>query len=149
MRAVAVPAPSHDMQRLWFATQRRPWSSLALVPVASNRSVRFVAEALASLGALQRRIPVEIISGEGATLDSCARLARDLEASVASGALVVLVLDPVVQNEAGISLAMAADAIVLGVELGAATGPALSRTLELLGRDRVLGTVAIRSSRPS
>jgi len=143
----AAATPSHDLQRLWFSTQRRPWSSLAIVPLASGGSVHFVAEALASLGTLQSRAPVEVLNAERTTPASCVWQLRALEASVGSGTRVIVLLDPLLHNEAGIPLAMAADALLIGVELGFATAEAMRRTLDLVGRDRVLGTIALRSAR--
>jgi hypothetical protein len=141
-----VPAegPSHALQQLWFATRRREWSSLAVIPIEPRSSARFVAEALAEVGELHRGAAVKLIDAEGATVAASSRIAVTLVKHVAAGGIGIALLDPVVQNQAGIPIALVSDAILLAVELGVAASASMQRTLELLGRDRVIGTVAIQ-----
>jgi len=137
-------APSHEIQQLWFALRRKEWSSLAVIAVEPNTSARFIAEGLAAVGELHRGVPVKLVNGEGATVAASSRLAVALSTHVAAGAMAIAVLDSVVENQAGIPVALTADAILLAVSLRRSKRSSLERTLELLGKDRVLGTVAIR-----
>jgi hypothetical protein len=140
----AGAAPSRELQQLWFATQHRPWSSLALVPIQPYTSAKYIGEALAEIGVLHRGVNVRLVDAENATVASSSRLVLAMSNHVATGGLVVAVLDSVVQNQAGIPLAMTADAVLLAVDLGETESAAARRTLELIGRDRIIGAVAIR-----
>jgi hypothetical protein len=142
----AEGAPSRELQQLWFATQHRAWSSLALVPVQPYTSAKFIGEALVEIGALHRGVNVKLIDAESASVASSSRLVLAMSNQVSSGGLAIAVLDSVVQNQAGIPLALTADAILLVVDLGEAESAAARRTLELIGRDRVMGAVAVRGN---
>jgi hypothetical protein len=91
-------------------------------------------------------VNVKLIDAESATVASSSRLVLAMSNHVATGGLVVAVLDSVVQNQAGIPLALTADAVLLVVDLGEAESAAARRTLELIGRERIIGAVATRGA---
>lgn len=138
------PAVSRELQQLWFAVQQRPWSSLTVIAVEPGKSARFIAEGLAEIGTAHRGVEVKVINAEGVSLTASSRLAVTLSTHVASGGLAIAVLDSLLQNQAGIPLALAADATLLAVHLGSVTSSEVRRTLELVGKDRVLGAVTVR-----
>ena len=57
--------------------------------------------------------------------------------------MVVVVVDPVVQSATGVPVAMAADAVLLVVALGHTEQAAVQRTIELVGRERIIGAVTL------
>jgi hypothetical protein len=141
------PGASHELQQLWFATQQRAWSSLAVIPARPGSSARFVGDGLVEIGALHRGVPVKLIDGEGAEVAASARLVLNLSSHVAAGGLAIAVLDSVIENQAGIPVALASDALLITIDLGRASQKDLQRTLALLGSERVLGVVAVRKKK--
>jgi hypothetical protein len=146
-----IPAPSrtsgvmasHEMQQLWFATQRREWASLAVLALEPNTHALAIAKALVEIGTLHRGLNVKLIDATGASMTASARLTVELSTHVSGGGLAIALLDSVLENQAGIPVALAADAVLLTVDLGVASQASLRRTLELIPPERVLGTVAV------
>ncbi len=56
---------------------------------------------------------------------------------------VVVAIQPIVVEPLGVAIAQAADAVVLCVELGRTRFKAARRTIELIGRERIAGTVLV------
>ena len=85
----AVPAekdmPSAELQRLWFATLKKDWSSLVVLPAHPGGDAIRVGRALAQVAALHKDVPIKLISGEGADLQNASRLIIDMTTHVASG----------------------------------------------------------------
>ncbi len=139
-------APTAEMQRLWFATLRKEWSSLVVVPAHPKGSASKVARSLAQVAALHKDDAIKLITAEGADLTGASRLIIDMTSHVASGGLVIIVLDSVLSNPAGIPVALAADASLLVVELGETDLESGKRTVELLGgENRFVGAVTVSS----
>ncbi len=136
-------APSADMQRLWFATLKKDWSSLVVLPAHPGGAAASVARGLARIATLHKDAPVKLISGEGADLQNASRLIIDMTSHVASGGLVIVVLESIVSNPAGIPVALAADAALLCIQLGETDFESAERTVELLGQSRFVGTVTL------
>lgn len=135
--------PSSEMQRLWFATLKKEWSSLVVVPAHPGGAATSVARALAQVATLHKDSAVKLISGEGADLHNASRLIIDMTTHVASGGLVIVVLESVVSNPAGIPVALAADAALLCVQLGETDFESAQRTVKLIGENRFVGAVTL------
>lgn len=149
--AVAAPAaknaelPSTDVQRLWFATLKKEWSSLAVIPSHPGGSAAAIARALARVAQLQKDSSIKLISAEGTDLSGASRLIIEMTGHVAQGGLVIVVLDSVISNPAGIPVALAADAALLCVQLKTADVDSGRRTLDLLGEAKFVGAVSFES----
>lgn len=135
--------PSAELQRLWFATLKKDWSSLVVLPAHPGGQATNVARALAQVAAVHKDAPIRLISGEGADLQNASRLIIDMTTHVASGGLVILVLESVVSNPAGIPVALAADAALLCIQLGETDFESAERTVQLLGESRFVGAVTL------
>jgi hypothetical protein len=134
---------NNEMQRLWFATLRKDWSSLVLVPAHSGGSASAVGRALAQVATLHKDSSIKLISAEGCDLAGASRLIIDMTTHVATGGLAIVVLDSVLSNPAGIPIALAADSAVLCVQIGDADFESSRRTVEVLGKSRFLGAVTV------
>lgn len=135
--------PSPELQRLWFATLKKDWSSLVVLPAHPGGQAINVARALAQVAAVHKDAPIKLISGEGADLQNASRLIIDMTTHVASGGLVILVLESIVSNPAGIPVALAADAALLCIQLGETDFDSAERTVGLLGESRFVGAVTL------
>lgn len=165
---VRVPTlPSRDLQELWFATRRRNWRTLVVVPAApGTTSALPIAQALGEVGGFIRMSPVHVINAEGLDLSRIAALVMDMTDGagssvwtmnspgsnpsagwdpVARSDATIVVLDPVVVNPLVLPVALAADAVLLCVEVGKTELAAARHTVELIGRERIIGSVVIHA----
>ena len=137
--------PSTDVQRLWFATLKKEWSSLAVLPSHPGGSAEPIAKALARVASLQKDSSIKLINAAGTDLAGASRLIIEMTSHVAQGGLAIVVLDSVISNPAGIPVALAADSALLCVELKQADIDTGRRTLELLGEAKFVGAVSFES----
>lgn len=166
--------PSRELQELWFATRRREWRSLVVVPASPGSSALHIAQALGEVGGAIRMSPVHVVNAEGMDLDGIATLVLDIgmeepelkkpepKGSVwtsgsggwdASGPVgrgapatraTIIAIGAVAENPLILPLALAADAVLLCVEIGRTRMEDARHTVELIGRDRIIGTVLLR-----
>jgi len=163
--------PSRELQELWFATRRREWKSLVVVPASPGASILHIARALGEVGGAIRMSPVQVINAEGMDLDQIATLVLDLSVEVApevkaevngsawtlgSGGwdapggrgapaerATIIAIEAVAENPLNLPLALAVDAVLLCVEIGRTRLDDARHTIELIGRDRFVGTVLL------
>lgn len=147
---VVPGAPAHELQQLWFATQTRPWNSLAVVPVSRGVPALEVAQALHEVGSRASTVPLRLLDGRTVTLSTSAGLIVNLTALQQGGPgrqpnRVVVVLQSVLEELAGIPVALAVDAVLLCVELEKTLLEDARRTLDLVGGpEKVIGCIDVR-----
>lgn len=132
-------ADSIAWEKIWLATQRRPWRSLAVIPVGSGAFTPRVAGALAGVGSRHLGLSMRIVDATGVTL---ARLESFLGEIRARRGIVAL--GPVLESPASLALARAADAAILCLVLGESAISGAQQTIEEVGRERFLGSVLLR-----
>jgi hypothetical protein len=168
--------PSRALQELWFATRRREWKSLVVVPASPGSSALHIAQALGEVGGAIRMSPVQVVNAEGMDLDGIATMVLDISvldepelkkpepkgsvwtsgsggwdspANVARGApaprAIIIAIEAVAENPLILPLALAADAVLLCVEMGRTRLEDARHTVELIGRDRIIGTVLLQA----
>lgn len=163
--------PSRELQELWFATRRRDWKSLVVVPASPGSPILHIATALGEVGGAIRMSPVQVVNAEGMDLDQIARLVLDIsgetqpEGSADSKAsawtsgsggwdppagrgapaarATIIAIEAVAENPLNLPLALAADAVLLCVAIGRTRLDDARHTVELIGRDRIVGTVLL------
>jgi hypothetical protein len=135
-----------ELQQMWLQLVQADWSSIVLVPVEPSTSARTIAVALLDMAAFYNLGQLKFVDGIGASLHDGMRLAQELAAAVASGARVVAAVDSPMENGGAVPLVLAADAAVLVIRLGAARLDSARAVIELLGRKRVMGAVALRAN---
>jgi hypothetical protein len=139
----ANPRLPSELQQLWFTLLRHPWSTLVVMPGHAGGSSLALTRALAEVGRMHRGSRPMLIDARGADLGRAPGLIMDMSNHVDNGGLVLVAADAVVENQLGIPLALAANSVLLTVTLGVATHGDLERSMELLGRHRVLGCVTV------
>ena len=159
--------PARDLQELWFSIRRREWKSLVVVPATPEGSALPIAQALGEVGGLILMAPVPVINAEGADLPRIATLVMEMggEAPTSSvwtsagrggspadwdspkvkGQVSIIAVDSVVSNPLVLPLALAADAVLICIEIGKTDLASVKHTVELIGRERLLGSVLLRS----
>jgi hypothetical protein len=143
--------PQTEFQSLWFTLVRTPWRSLVVVPADEGGSAVAIATALADVGRRLRSAPVTFLVMAG-PIDYAS--AGRIVASVAEphggrsdpGAHVgrlIVAIPPVVAEPLGIAVTDAADAVLICIEKGRTRMPSARRTIDMIGRDRIIGCVLV------
>jgi hypothetical protein len=143
---VKKPWDDAEWQKLWLATQRRDWKSLAVV--AGNKGMSTspfeVASALADVGWQHLGRPIHILDMRETTLGHVETRIADMSVKTSKGDRVIVVLSSLFDNPATLPLARAADGVVICVLLGQSEMAPAEETVEDIGRDRFIGSVVLR-----
>jgi hypothetical protein len=136
-----VPVPG-ALESLWVRLLRESWSCLAVVAVGPGVEAGGVVEAFAAVCvALERPFrTTEALDGGAA---EAGRVAAEIATSVAAGARVVVELRRPLEGAGATAVVAAADAVLLVVRYGATATVEVADTVERIGRDRILGCVAL------
>ena len=139
-----VPAEPlrHELQQMWLSLMRGDWSSLVVVPTDADIPARDVVAALQE-GAASRMGRFRVIDAVGVSTDDGERLAREMAAVVAGGTRVIVPVDSLMQCLSGAHLVRDAEAALLVVRLGASNLKYVQSTIDLVGRERILGAVTL------
>jgi hypothetical protein len=148
--AVVPGSPGPDLQRLWFATQARSWSSLAVIPASPGGPALELAQALFDVGSRASTPALKLVDGRSVSLATSAGLivnVMGMQQPVGgrAGSRVLVVLHSVLAEPAGIPVALSTDAVLLCIELGKTSLDEARRTVSLVGGpERVLGCIDVR-----
>ena len=142
----AAALETRDLQLLWVSLVQRPWTSLVVVPTEAPVSARTAAAALSEIGGFHDLGQIETMDAVGVSSGEGLRLARYLGERVALGKRVVVLVDPLTSSMAAFPLATAAERALLVVRYGTSLSAAKA-TVELLGREKILGALALREDR--
>jgi hypothetical protein len=146
LRAPNVPGAWDEMklQKLWLATQRREWRSLAVIAASKHIDTLWIAELLAKLAWWYRGQPSCVFDLRDLRLRLVEYHEREVATQVEHGQCVVIALRSVLENPTTVPMARSADAVVLCVGLGKTDFKAAEQTIAEIGRDRVIGSIVVR-----
>ena len=139
----AIEAQRADWQKMWLATQARPWQTLALLPVDGEIPATFtleVAVQLARVGMSQLGAQVHVADATTLTFEHSLEFKRQLRETQEDGRVIVAFAPPA-ENELTIPLARTVDVVLLCVVLGRARSARAKEIVEGVGVDRFLGAV--------
>jgi hypothetical protein len=139
-----VTADDVRLQKLWIATQRREWGSLAVIATNKHVDTMKVAELLAKLEWWYRGRPSSVFDLRDLSMRLVEYHQQEVRAQVDSGACVIIALRPTHENPTAIPVARSVDAVVLCIDLGNAGFKAAEQTLAEVGRDRVIGAIVMK-----
>lgn len=144
-RAPELPVPGDDvrLQLLWLALQQRTWRSLAVMAASDGIDTLGVADTLAKVAWAYTGQPTCVFDMRDLTLRLLEHQIRDMAAQLQGGERVFVALRSINENPTAVPLAMAADAVVLCVELGRTDIKGAQRTLAAIGREKFLGTLLV------
>ena len=141
-----MTTPDSHWQRIWFAVQEREWTSLVLIPSHAGVDVARVAEMLATTGRLQGGRPVTVVNAIGMQIGTVGRTIDSLNAAVDRGDQVLVPVDPLSENPASIGIVRATGFAALVVQLGESEVSVTRDIVELIGRERILGSIVLDAS---
>jgi hypothetical protein len=144
-RAPDVPAFGDDvrLQLLWLAMQQRVWRSLAVMAASEGIDTLTTADTLAKIAWAYTGQPTCVLDMRDLSLRLLEHQIRDMAAQLQGGERVFVALRSMNENPTAVPLAMAADAVVLCVELGRTDIKGARRTLTTIGREKFLGTLIV------
>jgi hypothetical protein len=139
----SLVAPQADWQKMWLATQTRPWHTLGLVPVDTEISPTFALEVavhMARAGMAQLGAQVHVADATGLTLENSLEFKRQLRETQEDGRVIVAFAPPSA-NALTIQLAQTTDAVLLCVVLGHARSAEAKEIVNNIGARLFLGAV--------
>ena len=132
------------MGALWYQLTARSWSTLALVALDDGARTWRIAQALVHVADKDPR-PLKAVNVVGASPARVAALANVLSPerlqAPANRPRFVLAVDSPLENPPAVVLLSACDVVVLCLERGRSRIPDGQRTVELIGRERIMGAV--------
>ena len=140
------------IEGLWFKLARLPWRTLVLVPSDERASGIEVAAALADVGRRLRAGPVTFLLLSGpldyASAGKIVHAVGEREVDGSPGqhtgeGRLIIAIPPVVVEPLGLAVTEVADAVVLCVTRGESRLRESERTIELVGRDRIIGALIL------
>jgi hypothetical protein len=134
------------LQKLWLATQRRDWRSLAVMAASKNVETLPIAEMLAQIAWCYRGQPSCVFDLRDLSLRLAEYQVREAQAQVEAGARVLVALRSIAENPTALLIAREMDAVVLCIQLGKTELKAAAQAIAEIGRDRVLGTILVRGA---
>ena len=150
MVATPTPEPRPRAQRqgdgwvhAWFNTAPDAWSVLAIVPATPTFDATRAAAELAESGRSYGVADVALINSVGVHADGIRGVIAACERRTAAGLKTIVALESPFANPAAIAIARSADAVLLVVPLGATRIVHARGTVDLVGRERFIGAVAI------
>jgi hypothetical protein len=141
------PVPDDDWQRLWFSTREHAWSSLAIIPSDGGVDVGRVAEALVATGRLHGERQVSLLNAKGTQLGDVHRLIDELGVMTGRGDWVIVPVDAIEVNPSSVPIAQATSASLLVVRLGESMLTSARNAIEVVGRERLLGSIVVGGGR--
>ncbi len=137
--------PTATLLHLWAVlNQRHRWSSLVVVPSHEGGSGLQAVEAILEVATRQGTTPIHFLDAEGLELGTAQHVVNEMQAYVQQGDRVVVLLDSIVSNPVGLEVALAADRALLSVTLGSSDFVSARRTLDLIGKERFVGSVTLQ-----
>jgi hypothetical protein len=138
--------PGRAHQELWFELRSWAWKSLAIVPTLSGASELDLAEQVVVVGVSNTNKRMSLISAEGVSVSETDRVIGMIRAAEARGDRVVVVTDAIIDNPASTPIIRAVNGVVPVVRLGKSDKAVVERTIQAVGRSRVIGAVSRSSS---
>ncbi|MGH7271093.1 MAG: hypothetical protein ACREJ3_11745 [Polyangiaceae bacterium] len=152
--ALAQAQPSNPwddvrLQKLWLASQRRDWRSLAVLGAGRSVNTLPIAEVLAQLAWSYRGQPSAVCDLRDLSMRLVDYQIREVSAQVEAGARVMVSLRSIFENPTAIPVARQTDAVILCIELAKTGMKEAEQTIAEVGHERVIGSIVIRPRAPS
>ncbi len=137
-----------DLQKLWIATTRKTWRTLAIVPAAPNLSALNVANQLAEIAWQYSGKATTVLDLRDVRLRLLDYQLKEIESHVELGENVILALEAVTKNPTTIPIASKADAAILLVCLGDTEAKSAQKAIEEIGPEKFIGSILVKQLAP-
>lgn len=146
VRAPGPVRPWDDVrfQKLWLATQRREWRSVALLGTDKSVDTLPIAELLAGLAWSYRGTRSCMFDLRDLSLRLVEYHVREVKSQVDDGAYAIIALRSIFENPTAAPIARSADAIIICVHLGDTDLKSVEKSVAEVGSERVLGSILLR-----
>ncbi len=137
--------PPRPVQELWFELRSWAWKSLAIVPTVSGSSEFTLAEQVVMMGVTNTNRRMSLVSAEGVSVADTDKVIAMIRAAEARGDRVVVVTDSIQDNPASTPIIRAVNGVIPVIQLSKSERSTVEKTIQAVGRSRVIGAVS-RSS---
>jgi hypothetical protein len=131
------------LHRLWSSMLRRSWTALAIVPTEADGDVEYLADTLVELGRQHGATRIRRLNAIGARPDEVQAIRETMRKMSDHGIAVIIPLDPIAENPAALPIVYAASTVLMVVRLRVSLLASVRHTIEAVGRDRVIGSIAL------
>lgn len=131
------------LQHLWLNLQQRSWRLLAVMAASEGVETLATADALAKIAWWFTGRPACVMDMRDLSLRLLEHQIRAMAAQLEGGERIFIPLRAMSENPTAIPLAMAADAVVLCVELGKTRIKDAQRALRAVGREKFIGSILV------
>jgi Mrp family chromosome partitioning ATPase len=131
------------LQKLWLATQKRQWRSLAVVAGSKGVPTLEVADTLAKIAWWYRGQPTCVVDLRDLSLRLVEHQLQEIASQTQHGERVIIALRSVAENPTVVPVAELADAVIMCVELGKTSMGDAKKAVDEIGRGRFLGTIVL------
>jgi len=131
------------MQKLWVATQKREWKSLAVIAGDEDVSTLEVATRLAEIAWWFKGQPTNVLDLRKLGLRLVDYQLKEIAAQIEQGDCVIIALSSVVSNPTTIAVASAVEACILAVKLGTTRVETAEKNITEIGREKFIGTIVL------
>jgi hypothetical protein len=132
------------LQKLWLATQRRTWRSLAVIGAGKSIDTLPIAELLARLAWRYRGEPSAVFDLRDLSMRLLDYHVREVRLQADAGVRVIISLRSIFDNPTASAIAREANAVVVCVGLGETGFKEAEQTIKELGKEQVLGALILR-----
>ncbi len=145
-KTVTAPHASapDDWAQIWFAVQRYQWTTIAVIPASPRERGLAAAAALVAAGSQYSEGSVHLVDATGVAPHAVDLVLASISGSIAPGTRLVVALDNPITNPSSIPIARHAGTALLTVRLGDPSVEESARTLDVIGRQYFVGSVAVR-----
>jgi hypothetical protein len=134
--------PPRPVQELWFELRSWAWKSLAIVPTISGSSEFTLAEQVVMMGVTNTNRRMSLVSAEGVSVADTDKVIAMIRAAEARGDRVVVITDSIQDNPASTPIIRAVNGVIPVVQLGKSQRSTVEKTIQAVGRSRVIGAVS-------
>ena len=148
-RRQEAPNPWDDprLQRLWLGIDRREWRSLSLIGASHAVETIHLAELLAQLAWRYRGQPSTVCDLRDLSMRLVDYQVQEMRDQLEAGTRLVVSLRSIFENPTSAPVAKSTDGVLLCIALGTTDFKSAEETIAAIGRDRVIGTIILRSKR--
>lgn len=143
----AQPKLTQQVYQQLVGAMRGTWQSLVVVPASPGLSSSAIADAMVEVAKLARGAPGRLFLAEGHEKAGVSKLIVEMTQHISAGGLAVVCVESVISQQAGVPIALAADAAVLVVHLGVTKSEDAENTVNIIGKQKFLGAITVESMR--